>query len=766
MTIKEKIQNVVNSNVHKNIIMKIYQNHSDSRKFEYLDFMLSTYATFKKEKQIMRNKNIIFEDYFVDSFTAKDFEKFSDGIYEAIFNTKKEQYIHRVFSNKYKTLLSDNSESIIAEIAANCISINDFQKYIGRKIAAIKNKDELEDVLSQFLESKINWSPEYVENKIKQKKLIEGYDYDFVYNKDNILAIEIYTFRAANSLGNHMWCIQRDYETYEEYVVESSAFKFIFNFNLPVNNDYSLIAGLYNFNGELHSIYNKQDDEIELSYNNHFKKEEQKTIDVAYIVPETKKEQLLFWLKSLSKRKEHYALVDCEEKSHVKITELEFQKELFKGTGCWDTEISVEELKQFPVLDLSNVEDSVYCLKNRKEFKEYLTNIFSNYTGVFFYELDGNVTLKHKDLFNLFSFLNNRTNEHIAFGLFHVFSLKNLEFAKLFFNENKKEALDLIKDLNPVELASMISGKLLYFLNNETKYELRKEKTFIQELNETIGFNLFEEANVSRETLVKAFVILSQSVYYTLESPDFRYKREHFNKFLGLNENNESLDFLTVKDSAQGLFDSFENRFDKVGKKKTFDKTSIVANFDIPISYDFDKKITKIIRDLYDYHQNVIFMKEVNHKELNALIYGALMLIKMETITLSKERAHDRYVILNKNGHYFVRNDRKIIDLLKIYIDTFGLDFKKEVFYFKEVLENKLATFCTTMERHGLIEEISEIADLFEFELTKEFINSVFSKYKDYKIQVIDYNIRPGQIPVRGNMTYKHTRFNPEDFKI
>lgn len=244
------------SNIHKNIIKKGLELGAKD------DSFLSYYKKFIKYKHLMKNKEIRLEDFFKEERleTKKDFESgiefFGDKVENSILENKAKKLKHSVMSNKYSELEYEGLNDSFQVMVEENISRDIIQKYLTKKIAAIKSPYHFEELVNNFITENVSWSKEDVKNKLINTNAT------ILADENNELLIRVPTHKDARKLGSRMWCITREQKYFDNYTSSLEEFCFYFNFNKTPHDNTSLQA-LITKKGKVEELYLKDDTLIE-----------------------------------------------------------------------------------------------------------------------------------------------------------------------------------------------------------------------------------------------------------------------------------------------------------------------------------------------------------------------------------------------------------------------------------------------------------------------------------------------------------------------
>lgn len=228
-------------------ILKMY-----SGNFSYFRSAMIAVNTYNQNENILKAQNFDISDY-----KDKSFEILDDAMSEHIREHKIKQYAHSIASNKYiKTLYNEDTYSILKEIYDLNVEASVLQDFVGKKIAAYKTPQELNNALTKMLNNFSDFNMDKIIEKSKNSKA------EIMYNEDDVLVLKINNFSQSNELGSNSWCISRNDYYFDSYTKNQNTQYFIYDFNKSSKDDESMIGLTLSANGEYHTAHKKNDDKI------------------------------------------------------------------------------------------------------------------------------------------------------------------------------------------------------------------------------------------------------------------------------------------------------------------------------------------------------------------------------------------------------------------------------------------------------------------------------------------------------------------------
>lgn len=263
-------------------------NHLLEQNISNLETCHRIYEKYTRYRNLMKENKIIFNEYFQEAL--KDFkrsqeksknpdwnedllnknisimgfetaiENLEDDMENTIINNEARKLRKSVISNKYKHLVDDKTDKIFRELYNQNVKRQEIQSFVTQKIAQHKKPDELNDVLTQYLNQKMGWSFEHYLEKVKAT-----ISKDNLYKAENNLIIfEADSFDASKTLGSSMWCVTREKEYFNNYTSDMDRLVFMYDFSKSPEDLESLTAYIVEHDGRISSGYYKDDEPIDI----------------------------------------------------------------------------------------------------------------------------------------------------------------------------------------------------------------------------------------------------------------------------------------------------------------------------------------------------------------------------------------------------------------------------------------------------------------------------------------------------------------------
>jgi hypothetical protein len=418
------------------------------------DKALKIYQDYNKYKILLNNDNIYFFDYFnkEDKNIKSNFENLSDDIHKSIVKSNHNKIRKKIYS-KHNNLINDKTENLIKLFAEDNISPKIISQFVGKKIRAFNNSDELNKELEKLYDE-INGSWN-ISNYLEKFKNTDSH---ILLNENNKLVVEIKDFEDSKKLGTKNWCVSREKVFYNDYTENKERFVFIFDFNQAPFIEESMKAVILEVDGKVQEVYNKSDIKIEnnsvLEYADTFK-----PID---------KELLIYKIKNGRNN-----IIDSPK---VYASE-------FIIYGLYD------EAKDILKEDYKNYLSYVFSNKLSQ-----ITN--SNNTIEFLHELNKEVDIELLNSYDIFEWIRETSYlKHDVMKDFFNIDIVN-DLIKQEVNDNKEE----LNEIQSNELSEAITS----FFNNEDNKKFEQGHFLINKMN-GLGFNnskkLINLKNVSCEAL-------------------------------------------------------------------------------------------------------------------------------------------------------------------------------------------------------------------------------------------------------------------------
>lgn len=197
----------------------LFQYHFKKNKYSYYELKAASIVIKKYKSQLFRfgitpnklkNKSI---DCLLD--TIKDFR----------LTIQAHKKIKKIINEKYKFLKSEELLNIYKNYikTGECTSILD--DYLRKVILKTSNSKELIDNLCEHINKINNFNYEYIIN------IVKSFNLKPLYDKDNILIIEINSYIQMKELGPEVWCIVQSESQFQNHIDEISAQFIVYDFN-------------------------------------------------------------------------------------------------------------------------------------------------------------------------------------------------------------------------------------------------------------------------------------------------------------------------------------------------------------------------------------------------------------------------------------------------------------------------------------------------------------------------------------------------------
>lgn len=211
-------------------------------------------------KLYIKEKNILKKDVTIETARRIHKEKnekfpefFFDEIEKMIFKKKKNNFIKSLKTKKYIHLFNNDVEKQIDIILKNKISIKLMKSQFFNKIGAYKTSDGLLADLILFKNKNITWNIKHY------KLLIDSLNAKIIEEKEDYIIVQINDYEACKALGSQSWCITRRESTYNHYTSRLKRQMIILDFNLPIEDNESVIGATIDVNGIIINSHLKND---------------------------------------------------------------------------------------------------------------------------------------------------------------------------------------------------------------------------------------------------------------------------------------------------------------------------------------------------------------------------------------------------------------------------------------------------------------------------------------------------------------------------
>lgn len=276
LSLKDRIVKHVKCKQHKNIIFSIFEKTPVSEHEDLCCYVEQSYKKYNENRHVLRKENVNFEDYFKVYHLNKNIiepslsglEAFGDDVNKKILTNHADQMIKRTLSGKYRKLINQDIRNLFLELSLAGVCLSLVKKEIGNKLAACKTTEELHRQVTRLLEDHSRWDRTIIEKRINKNNLIEGKDYDVLFdNGKNKVVLNIHSYKAAQAFGSIMWCITRTKTMFKSYLASGNSYLFSFDFDLPITDPFALLAILTDINNKVEFIYDKQDNKLPIKEN-------------------------------------------------------------------------------------------------------------------------------------------------------------------------------------------------------------------------------------------------------------------------------------------------------------------------------------------------------------------------------------------------------------------------------------------------------------------------------------------------------------------
>ncbi len=248
-------ENILSYSLRKNPqLLKIFSNKLKEieNNYEVID-LIETMQTLLNNHQILKNSNFDF-----NTLNNKSIESFSDSMHLFIRIHKIENYRKSIISNKYAHFLDEQNFKYFETLYDEKVSKEDLQKYIGKKLAACKDKKMFNESIKTLINIYNSFDKDILISKLKSENI------DIFYEKNNIIAFEVKEYEQCKKFGSQSWCIQRSENTFLNYISKSKQI-FVYDFNKDVNDNKSIFGMTIYKNGDINTQHLKDDTFFEIS---------------------------------------------------------------------------------------------------------------------------------------------------------------------------------------------------------------------------------------------------------------------------------------------------------------------------------------------------------------------------------------------------------------------------------------------------------------------------------------------------------------------
>lgn len=219
----------------------------------------STFDLFLTYKNLLKN-NIT--PAFVSNLSFDNelsiVEKFHDTILDRINDHQRLTFIKDLSTHSYSHLFNEKIEKEIITILKNNIAIKTLKSQFFHKLKKFKTPDELYQNLVAFKNKHIQWNKNYYLDLISKKNLnvkIESL-------KNNKMLIQVLDYESCQAIGSQAWCIVAEEKFFLHYVKRYTRQFIYLDFDLPIEDNLSMVGVTVGYNGQVFYSYNKEDTHI------------------------------------------------------------------------------------------------------------------------------------------------------------------------------------------------------------------------------------------------------------------------------------------------------------------------------------------------------------------------------------------------------------------------------------------------------------------------------------------------------------------------
>jgi len=264
-TVKDqKDLNKLLSQITKDLITDFIPNKPTITKFfnaianeEQLDHttighLYNTIRTFSNNQDVIKNLGLN-----ILTLEEKSLEGIDDYLSAEIKLYRAKQFSKKILSNKYKHLETPESDKYFKELYEKELSDKDLQNFIGKKLASLKEPEDLVKLLRNVFQQLDGFTPENLE------RVLNKFEIEPFYNKDNVVAFHIQKYAECKELGSPSWCIHRQESYFKTYTSDDCRQFILYDFNKDSKDIYSIIGFTTYANGTLRTQHLKDDDYVD-----------------------------------------------------------------------------------------------------------------------------------------------------------------------------------------------------------------------------------------------------------------------------------------------------------------------------------------------------------------------------------------------------------------------------------------------------------------------------------------------------------------------
>ena len=234
-------------------IIKMNNDYNLDSTFQIFEKYFNNIDIFKNYEFNLKEK--IMKSNHISLF--KKIEDAEDEITTILMENEVNKIIKNITSLKNIDLFDKSARSLIKEVINQKIKVEILQDYIGKKMGRFNNSEELNESLKLFLNS-FGYSYDGILKKA------ENYNTKIMYEKDNVIILEIDNYEQSSYLGSASWCISSYPHYFESYVDKEAGNKqfFIYDFNKESTDPRSLIGITLSKDSRYITSHEKNDESI------------------------------------------------------------------------------------------------------------------------------------------------------------------------------------------------------------------------------------------------------------------------------------------------------------------------------------------------------------------------------------------------------------------------------------------------------------------------------------------------------------------------
>jgi hypothetical protein len=196
-------------------------------------------------------------NFDLNSLKDKNFEGIDDKINNIVYKNKIKQFAYTILSSKYKHHFNEETEPHFKSLYDNKVTSSQLQTFVGKKIAAMKNNEDVINMLTGLLNYFDQFTPEVIDLKL------ESFGLNKLYADNGIYVFEVKDYEQCVAFGSKSWCIVRDEDYFDQYVTDVNNRQYILcDFNKRSTDIYSMIGFTLDQSGSSYAQHLKNDDEL------------------------------------------------------------------------------------------------------------------------------------------------------------------------------------------------------------------------------------------------------------------------------------------------------------------------------------------------------------------------------------------------------------------------------------------------------------------------------------------------------------------------